>query len=144
MIVFLQSKATDEDDYFYQSLLFIVEQNVSGAVGFISNRPYSRSLNELQEFSFLPSFPLYEGGPVDNEHLYFIHRRPNLIDEGKLVSEDVYFGGNFKQAANAIAKGILHPNDIRIFIGYCGWDRGELEEEIKAEEWKIIEMSLFV
>ena len=143
MLLYLQSKAIDKDEYFYDSLLCLAEQNENGALGFVINRPFARTLNELQEFSFLPPFPLYEGGPVDSKHLYFIHRRPDLIEDGKAISEGIYLGGNFKHVVNAIAKKTLQPNDIRIFIGYCGWDAGDLENEMKQDAWQITEADLF-
>ena len=143
MLYYLKSTVIDTDDYFNQSLLCIIENDKSGAVGFIINRPFRRTLNELKEFSSLPSFPLYEGGPVDDEHLHFLHRKPDIIKEGKQVSSDIYYSGNFREATNAIAKGILHQNDIRIFVGYCGWDADELEKEMRAGEWEKVDADLF-
>ena len=46
-------------------------------------------------------------------------------------------GGNFKQAIAHINSGLLTEADIKIFIGYCGWDKGELEEEIASGNWLI-------
>ena len=143
MLFYLRSEATETEDYFYHSILCIAEQNEKGALGFIINRPFPRSLNELQEFYFLPSFPLYEGGPVDTGHLYFLHRRPDIIEDGKQVAAGIYLGGNFSQAVTCIERGILNQDDIRIFVGYCGWDANELEEEIKAGDWTLADAILF-
>lgn len=143
MVIYLKSTSIDTDDYFRHSLLCIIENDKNGATGFIVNRPYRRTLNELQEYVSLPAFPLYEGGPVDDEHLYFLHRRADVIEGGKQISDDIYFGGNFGQATDAIAKGLLQPDDICICIGYCGWDAGELEEEIQAGEWEKENTDLF-
>jgi putative transcriptional regulator len=30
---------------------------------------------------------------------------------------------------------LILPNDIRFFAGYTGWDKGQLEEEIKENAW---------
>ena len=139
----LTSLSTSADDYFYDAIVCIAEYNKDGALGFVINRPFPRMLNELAEFAHLPSFPLWEGGPVDAEHLYFIHRRPDLIEDGDRVKPGLYYGGNFVQATAAIEQGKLSDNDIRIFVGYCGWDAGNLEREMEEGGWKLTDDHLF-
>jgi putative transcriptional regulator len=135
--IFLKSTPALNDTYFAGSMIFITEYNTNGAVGFVINRHFGRSLNELEEFKHSPAFLLYEGGPVDQEHLFFLHQRPDLIDEGMAVRSGIYSGGNFKQAVTLINNKSLSPKDIKLFIGYCGWDQGELEAEIEEGSWQI-------
>lgn len=125
-----------DDPNFYRSVVFIAEYNEDGALGFIINKVFERPLNELVEFSSSPAFPLYKGGPVDNDHLYFIHQRNDLIPGGTLITGDIYFGGDFKQVIKHINNKTLTSSDIKIFIGYCGWNANELEAEIAEESWK--------
>ncbi|WP_153801171.1 YqgE/AlgH family protein [Foetidibacter luteolus] len=139
---FLQNAPGLDDPNFNDAMLFITEHNANGAVGFVINRLFNRALNELEEFSQSIAFPLYEGGPVDKEHLYFIHRRPDRIEGGSPVAGNLYFGGNFQQAVSSINKGTVNQQDIKIFIGYCGWDAGELEAEIAEGGWLLVENEL--
>ena len=139
----IQSHSTSADDYFYKAIVCVTEHNTGGSVGFVVNRLFPRTLNELEEFARLRPFPLYEGGPVDQSHLYFIHRRPDIIESGNTVSAGLYFGGDFKQVIQAIAGGSISHNDIRIFVGYCGWDAGELQQEIERAEWSLTDFDLF-
>ena len=76
--ILISSPAMD-DPHFLKSVLLITDCNADGATGFVINKVFERSLNELTEFSSSPAFPLHDGGPVDKEHLFFIHRRNDLI-----------------------------------------------------------------
>lgn len=133
----LISSPSMNDSNFYRSVVFIAEHNENGALGFVVNKVFERPLNALAEFSSSPAFPLYKGGPVDNEHLYFVHRRNDLIPGGTLVTGNIYFGGDFKQAIKHINNKTLTTADIKIFIGYCGWNASELEEEITEGSWDL-------
>ena len=133
----LASSALMDDPAFYDSVVLIVEYNKDGALGFVVNKVFEHSLNELVEFSSSPAFPLHSGGPVDKEHLYFIHQRNDLIAGGTFITGNIYFGGNFKQAISCINNNHLTTADIKIFIGYCGWDADDLENEIAEGSWEI-------
>lgn len=135
--MFLRSTSLLDETYFENALIFITNKDEKGAMGFMVNRPFPRRINELVEFSSSIPFPLYEGGPVDQEHLFFIHQRPDLIEGGERVTDNVYLGGDFKTAMQYINLGIVTEKDIRIFIGYCGWDDTELEAEIDEGSWEI-------
>ncbi|MCF3111068.1 YqgE/AlgH family protein [Niabella sp. CC-SYL272] len=134
--VLISTPAMD-DPNFRQAVLLITEYNTAGAMGFIMNKPFPRKFNELVEFRHCAAFPLFEGGPVDQEHLFFIHRCPDLIQEGIPVDASVYSGGNFKQAVAHINQHSPAEQDLKLLIGYCGWDTGELETEIKEGFWQI-------
>lgn len=137
--LFLKSSTALDETLFEKATIYLTEYNQNGAVGFVVNKPFSRSLNELEEFKHNYPFPLYHGGPVDKEHLFFLHRRPDLIEDGIQVGNGIYNGGNFRQAVNGIDNKNLSSKDIKIFVGYCGWDAGELEAEIEEGSWVAME-----
>ena len=124
---------------FEKSSILITSHDSNGATGFIFNKLYHRSLNELEEFKHSTAFSLYTGGPVDITNLFFIHQRPDLIEGGTTIANGFYFAGSFKQAVTAINNKSLTAKDIKIFIGYCGWDAGELEIEITEGSWVVEE-----
>jgi len=134
--LFLKSTSLLNDTFFENAVLFITEYNEKGAMGFVVNQPFPRKLNELEEFKNNQPFPLYQGGPVDLEHLFFIHQRPDLIEGGEPITGNIFLGGNFKSAVRHIDHHQLTEKDCKVFIGYCGWDYGELDKEIAEGSWE--------
>ncbi|HMG82990.1 MAG TPA: YqgE/AlgH family protein [Ferruginibacter sp.] len=126
-----------DDSVFEKTVIFITEHNEKGAMGFVINKLFPRALNELEEFKHSTNFPLYEGGPVEMDHLYFVHRRPDLIEGGVVIADSIYLGGNFQQAVTHLTNKTIAEKDIKIFIGYCGWDQHQLEDEIEEGSWLV-------
>jgi putative transcriptional regulator len=136
----LISTPTIGDPNFEKVVIFITESNEKGAMGFIINESFPRTLNELIEFKNVKTFPLHDGGPVEREHLYFIHQRPDLIEGGIPVINSIYMGGDFKQAITHLNNNTLQISDMKLFIGYCGWDPKQLENEIAEGCWLLADV----
>ena len=133
--IYITSTADLNGSSFEHTTILIVEHNEAGSLGFVINKPFGKSLHELIEFNHSKPFPLKDGGPVDREHLFVLHKRPDLIDEGEKVFDGLYLGGNMEQVIDAINNGDISEQEIQIFIGYCGWDAGELEAEMNEGSW---------
>ena len=138
---YIKSTAALEGSYFENTIILIVENNDEGAVGFVVNRPFERSLNELVEFRKSSPFPLLEGGPVDQEHIYIVHNRADLIKGSQPISSGVFYGGDMQHLLDAINFHGVSEKEIQLFIGYCGWDAGELEDEVNEGSWLQIQNS---
>jgi putative transcriptional regulator len=135
--LYIKSTATLNDSIFENTTILIVEHNETGSVGFVTNKPLNKSLHELIEFNNSKPFPLMDGGPVDRDHLFVLHKRPDLIEGGELKTDGLYLGGNMEQVIEAINSNGANQQEIQLFVGYCGWDAGELEAEIEEGSWSI-------
>ena len=135
--LYIKSTTALNDSIFEHTTILIVEHNETGSVGFVTNKPLDKSLHELIEFNHSKPFPLMDGGPVDRDHLFVLHKRPDLIEEGELKTDGLYLGGNMEQVIKAINTNGANQQEIQLFIGYCGWDAGELEAEIEEGSWII-------
>ena len=124
------------DINFNRSVILIVECNQNGSIGFILNKALEYSTKQL-----LPNlkfnFPIYNGGPVQKENLYFIHNKPDLISESIKINNEIYWGGNFDSVLNLINNNKLKKNNIKFFLGYSGWDSFQLEAEINNSSWTV-------
>jgi putative transcriptional regulator len=133
--VYIKSTAALIGSFFEHTTIMLVEHDEKGSLGFITNKPFGKSLHELIEFNQAKPFPLMDGGPVDREHLFVLHRRPDLIDGGKQILNGQYLGGNMEQVIKAINNVGVNEQEIQLFIGYCGWDLGELQAEVEEGSW---------
>jgi len=78
-----------------------------------------------------------DGGPVDRDHIFVLHKRPDLIDGGKQLPNGLYLGGDMEQVIKAINIMGANQKEIQLFIGYCGWDEGELVAELEEKSWSL-------
>jgi putative transcriptional regulator len=136
--IYINSTAALNGSFFEHTTILIVQHNEKGSLGFVTNKSFGKSLHELIEFNHSKPFPLMDGGPVDRDHLFVLHKRPDIIDGGKEIPNGLYFGGNMEQVVEAINTRAASKEEIQIFIGYCGWDAGELEAELEEGSWIMV------
>ena len=126
------------DNSFNRSIVLLTEHSKNSSVGFILNKPMDYVINDL-----IPeidcNFQVYQGGPVEQDNLYFVHRIPELLEDSIKVAEGIYWGGNFNQLQKLITDGKIKEHDIRFFLGYSGWSSAQLDDELKTRSWFISE-----
>lgn len=126
------------DISFNRSIILLADHNEDGSIGFILNKPLEYTINDLVPEIEAP-FKVYNGGPVEQDNLYFIHRVPELIPNSLEISLGVYWGGDFNNVAELIANNKIKETDIRFFLGYSGWEVNQLENELKNNSWLVTE-----
>jgi len=107
-------------------------------VGFILNRPLEITIQDLLP-DIHSKFIIYEGGPVEQDNLYFVHRVPDLIPDSVEVSNGIYWGGSFTSLKALLEGDVLENSEIRFFLGYSGWSKQQLLEELSTESWFVSE-----
>jgi len=122
------------DDSFNRSIILLTEHNLSNSIGFILNKPLNFTLNQL-----IPEidchFTIYQGGPVEQDNLYFVHQAPHLIPDSIEVDKGIYWGCNFNALKELLENKTLKNSDIRFFLGYSGWETNQLDEELQSDSW---------
>ncbi len=127
--------------YFNRSIIIIASYSENGAVGFILNKKVDYPVEDI--FVDFPDFDseIHIGGPVGTDSIYFIHTLGEVIPDSVLIKENLYFGGDFNALKLQIKLGLVAHNQIRFFLGYSGWDAGQLEEEINENSWLVADIS---
>lgn len=121
---------------FNRSVILLADHNNEGSVGFILNKPLEYTINDLIP-DIEASFKIYNGGPVEQDNLYFIHTIPELITGSIEISNGIFWGGDFELTKSLINEGKINKENIRFFLGYTGWSANQLESELQSNSWII-------
>ncbi len=136
------------DSVFERSVIYLCEHNQHGAMGLMINKPIGVDVNELlQQMNIEDYHPIENinsqvlfGGPVTQEKGFVLHTpQPQwsnsqpLTDELMLTtSRDVLTSLGNEQA----------PDNFLVALGYAGWKRNQLEQELADNAWLTIPVDL--
>ena len=132
------------DMRFKETVIFMLSHNQDGAVGLVINKPIeTMSINKLFTGSNLDSpkkivqkeIVLYWGGPVNPEHIFFVHSSDYKSNDFILSNNDFIITREPKVLFDiAENKG---PKNYLIISGIAVWSPGQLDHEIVRGDWKI-------
>lgn len=124
-----------KDPNFLRTVVFLCEHKDSGSFGFVLNRKYENTLDELIPGLENIKLPVFYGGPVQMDTIHFLHQYPEEIPGSEEVIKGVYWGGDFETVIAMLKNGSLDPDRIRFYIGYSGWSDGQLNSELEEKSW---------
>ena len=123
------------DGFFNRSVIYVTNHNVEGSFGFTLNFKTELKLGDLRPQIKNGNFPVFDGGPVAKDQLFFLHTLGKDVNESFHIKDNIYFGGDINDILHLIEHGKVKQSDIRFFIGYSGWGANQLEKEIKSNSW---------
>ncbi|MBC7849448.1 MAG: YqgE/AlgH family protein [Chitinophagaceae bacterium] len=128
-----------KDPNFMRTVVLLCDHQTEGSFGFVINRHYEHTLNELMNGMDELKLPVFYGGPVQMDTIHFLHQYPDEIPGGHEVQKGIYWGGDFEVAINLLQEGNIDSAGIRFFIGYSGWSDGQLSEELTQKSWLTVQ-----
>jgi putative transcriptional regulator len=126
------------DPNFARTVVFVLEHNEDGALGVVLNRPSQTELGDL-----LPAW---------HDHV----ATPSVVFVGGPVSPDAAIGlaisdANARDGWAPVAHGVgtvdlgRTPDElsfpierVRVFAGYAGWTESQLDTELAADGWFVV------
>lgn len=126
-----------EDENFQRGVVLLADHDTHGSLGFVLNDPAVYRLGEALSGKW-PDFPLHIGGPVDQDSLFFLHCRPDLIPGAHSIDGFLHWGGEYEAMREALLAGKLGEGHIRFFAGYAGWSAQQLDGEVEEGSWAVI------
>lgn len=129
---------TMQGEFFAKSVVYIYEHTTKGgAIGFAINKPLSATLENVLEHLTITieepkvaHLPVFSGGPVGPDQGFVIHSPLNPKSRAEVEISTT------REILQDIAKG-KGPADFLVALGYAGWEAGQLEKEIKRNDWLI-------
>lgn len=125
------------DPNFNRTVVLLCEHNDMGTFGFVLNKPSQLFMDDIMDDLSSLHMEVFVGGPVQQDTLHFIHRKPELFDNAIEVADGLYWGGEYDQLKILADSGQINKNDFKFFVGYSGWAEGQLSNELKENSWII-------
>ena len=124
-----------KDPNFMRSVVFLCDHKEEGSFGFVLNRKIQYAVGDLINNLEGCDFPVFYGGPVQQNTIHFLHQVPGLITGGEKITDTIYWGGEFDEVVSLLQDNKLSAKQLRLFLGYSGWNEGQLESEITEKSW---------
>ena len=122
------------DPNFVRTVVLIVQQDESGVIGLILNRPLDVTVAEAcdpaAEEALGVREKLYQGGPCPGP-LMVLHA--DAVIGGTQIMQGVHFTAEREQIG-CLMRG-EHAGPVRYYAGYSGWSPKQLEDEIEEGAW---------
>ncbi|HCF63188.1 MAG TPA: hypothetical protein DEU93_02600 [Chitinophagaceae bacterium] len=124
-----------KDENFMRSVVLLCRHTEEGSFGFVLNKKLDVTVDELLAEMEGLKLTVYQGGPVQLDTVHYIHQYPDLIPDSHLLTDTVCWGGNFQQLTQHLKNGTISPSKVKFFLGYSGWEAGQLEKEMEERSW---------
>jgi putative transcriptional regulator len=127
------------DPAFAETVILLVRYDHDGTLGLAINRrtklPISRALEEFRGAKGR-SDPVYMGGPVEVQSVLSLLKASAMPEGATHVAGKVYLVSTKPLLEKALAER-TDPEEFRVYLGYCGWAPGQLENETDHGFWHI-------
>lgn len=124
-----------KDPNFMRTVVYMCRHSDEGSFGFVLNKIFNQTLDELIKGLDGIKMPVYYGGPVQTDTVHYIHQYPDLIPECYKISDEIYWGGDFETVKKLLINNRIDPGKIKFFIGYSGWEKDQLTSELAEKSW---------
>lgn len=144
---FLVAMPNMGDTRFEKTVIFLCAHTSDGAMGFVINKTIAKptvpdfllqlAIVEEAEMDRVPEqikqMSLHSGGPVEPGRGFVLHSSEFKAETTLTVNEEISLTATL-EILRAISMG-RGPQRKLLMLGYSGWARGQLEEEIVANGW---------
>jgi len=129
------------DPHFAETVILLVQHDEEGAVGLMINRRTRVPISEALDRSGVAngrSEPIYMGGPVELSGVLALLRSHSAPEDATQIFADVYAISTKSLLEKTLASK-ADSSQFRVYLGYCGWGAGQLENEVKRGGWHVFD-----
>ena len=120
-------------NFFQKTVVLLTEHHNSGSVGLVLNKPSQVSIKEFaKQNNAMLDIPgvVHIGGPVNVKALTMLHSNDWVCDNTMCINEHFSISSS-QEILTKMAMGYV-PSKWRIFVGLCGWTKGQLTNELEG------------
>lgn len=136
-----------DDPNFHRTVVYMIHHDATGAMGLVINREIGRGpLGKLLDAFGLEGegegegeaeIRVYAGGPVERERGFMLHSPDYQGEDTVVLSDQVAMTSSLRVLEDlAAGKG---PMRSLFALGYAGWAPRQLEAEIAAGAWIVVD-----
>lgn len=126
-------------DLFSRSVVLIIEHDENGAFGLILNKKNIKMSKKFENF-FNFKIEVYDGGPVENEKVFFIIKGDKISDAYTEINDDYYLTEDIEMIISKIMNNQINLENVKIFSGYSGWSSQQLDREVQRKLWTVVDV----
>ncbi|MDE7116182.1 MAG: YqgE/AlgH family protein [Muribaculaceae bacterium] len=128
-----------DEPYFKRSVILLLDEDINqGHIGLTLNKTTPVSLQDLfPDWKAGAGVPVYSGGPVEADRLFMLHTMGDRFEGSMEVSPGLYVGAKLDEIIDYINNNGNTEGNIRFFLGYSGWSKGQLTSEILKNTWAL-------
>ncbi|RTR34591.1 YqgE/AlgH family protein [Shewanella atlantica] len=139
---FLIAMPSLKDTFFERSVIYICEHDEKGAMGIMINRPIGIEVNELllqmqlkEEPELITSLgaKVLVGGPVTPERGFVLHTPQSTWNNSQSLTDELMLTTS-RDVLSALGSNTA-PEQFIVALGYAGWSRDQLEQELAENTW---------
>jgi len=123
-------------------VLFLTEHSSSGSTrALLMERRTGALMGDvsMEDYGCVAISPLWLGGTEKQNSLYVVHDASD-VDGATQIADGLYLGG-WSDARPRVADSSLAEGRFKFFLGVTEWAAGQLEEEVKAGAWLILDVA---
>jgi putative transcriptional regulator len=137
--ILLTARSELPDPDFADSVVLVMNNLGAAPMGVIVNRPTQVSVAEI--FPDLKRLAhvhdkVFFGGPVALDTVWFLFRAAKPPKDAIRAFGDIWLSADRDLLLTLLGRD-KPMDDLRIFLGHCGWEPGQLEAEIEYGAWTL-------
>lgn len=123
-----------QDPFFNRTVVLLTDYSMESCAGLVINRETDFTVREVATDIKIDD-PLYFGGPVLANTVFCVHNHEantssiNLLDGVYLGYDELFLALIEHKAVDSIR--------YKFFLGYSGWEQGQLEKELQSKMWLV-------
>ena len=130
------------DPRFSKSVILLINFSSDGAMGIALNRPHKINLKDvlkdmnISQISLNANIPIFNGGPVSIDKGFLLHNSEIILEDSIEINGANCFLNSSKDSLSLLCMEEINSG-VNLYLGCCGWSPGQLENELKSNDWII-------